>query len=186
MSWFGGEPLLGYKEIIELSTRLNAYAEENHIIYSSDMTTNGYLLSETFLDQLVNLAKVTNYQVTVDGSREGHEYQRVLRNGKGSYNKIIENLKNAAKTNLRFNIVIRLNVSKDNYKYIKDFLINDGAIFKNDKRFFLIFRNVGDWGNGEREGDYFVERLDNDISYSVIFLRNRTWISNRRYSNWPK
>ena len=124
VSWFGGEPLLGYKEIIELSTRLNAYAEENHIIYSSDMTTNGYLLSETFLDQLVNLAKVTNYQVTVDGSREGHEYQRVLRNGKGSYNKIIENLKNAAKTNLRFNIVIRLNVSKDNYKYIKDFLMH--------------------------------------------------------------
>ena len=167
ISWFGGEPLLGYKDILELSNRLIKYAQDHNITYLSDMTTNGYLLTDSVFKELVYTAKVKNFQITIDGSREGHDYQRVLRNGNGTYERIIDNLKKAAKTDLDFSIIIRLNVSKDNYIYINDFLLNDGFIFKSDKRFCLIFRNVGDWGNGEREGDYFVERFENDISYQL-------------------
>ncbi|MCR5255492.1 MAG: SPASM domain-containing protein [Acetatifactor sp.] len=167
ISWFGGEPLLGYREIIEISERLISFTSAHNIKYTSDITTNGYLLSYSVISELICKAKVNAYQITIDGSRHGHDKQRILKNGMGTYQKIISNLTEIVKSNLRFSIFIRINISKENYDYVSDFLLNDGLIFKSDPRFYLIFRNVGDWGNGDREGDYYVESLETDVSYDL-------------------
>lgn len=145
VSWFGGEPLLGYQEILNISEKLMTLANEYELIYTSDMTTNGYLLNEERLKKLVHDCKVTAYQITIDGAKEGHDYQRVLKNGGGSYNKILDNLIVASKTDLNFRITIRMNISQENYKYIEEFLVGDALNFKDDKRFNFSFQNVGDW-----------------------------------------
>lgn len=91
VSWFGGEPLLGYKEILKISEELIKYAKLIGVNYHSDMTTNGYLLNRTILNRLITQCKVTNYQITVDGSKKGHDNQRVLKNGQGTYERILKN-----------------------------------------------------------------------------------------------
>lgn len=174
VSWFGGEPLLGYKDILEISKELILYCKDNHIRYFSDITTNGYLLSPTIFSKLVNQCKITTYQITVDGTKTGHDNQRVLKNGSGSYDRIIKNIKSTIDTNFDFQVIIRMNISKENYNSILDFLKNDACIFKKDHRYKVLFRNVGDWGCGERSEDYSVKRFEKDLSFEFpkIALNN--------------
>lgn len=173
ISWFGGEPLLGYQEILNISEKLMILANEHGLIYTADMTTNGYLLNGERLKKLVHDCKVTAYQITIDGAKEGHDYQRVLKNGGGSYNKILDNLIVASKTDLNFKITIRMNISQENYKYIEEFLVGDAQKFKNDKRFNFSFQNVGDWGCGDRDNDYNVNIFNEDValSFSIKALK---------------
>lgn len=173
ISWFGGEPLLGYQEILDISENLMILASEHGLIYTADMTTNGYLLNEERLIKLVNDCKVTFYQITIDGAKEGHDYQRILKNGGASYEKILANLIVASKTDLNFMITIRMNISQENYKYIEEFLVGDAQKFKNDKRFNFSFQNVGDWGCGDRDNDYNVNIFYEDValSFSIKALK---------------
>ena len=46
--------------------------------HHSDMTTNGYLLNSR-TSRLVTECQVQSYQITVDGTKEGHDNQRVLK-----------------------------------------------------------------------------------------------------------
>src|SRR5262249_20711994 len=71
VSWFGGDPLLGYEAIEELGPQFVDIAEKHGIYYSSRITTNGYLLTP---DKFENLLKwnVRHYQITVDGVQEDH------------------------------------------------------------------------------------------------------------------
>lgn len=165
ISWFGGEPLLGYREILDISDILITYCNKNDILYSADITTNGYLLSPTVFSKLVNLCKITTFQITIDGTQKGHDNQRVLKNGHGSYRRVIDNLLSTINTSLSFQIIIRMNVSKENSEDVKNFLNTDAKYFKPDKRFKFIFRNVGNWGCGERVKGYEVEMFEKDISF---------------------
>ena len=164
-SWFGGEPLLGYKVIVYLSSKFQELAAKYNLDYVSDITTNGYLLDKRKLTCLVEVCKCVFFQITIDGNLESHDKQRVLKNGKGSFERIYANLLKAKETLLKFDIVLRFNVSKDNYKNVKDFMINEGVPFKNDKRFSMLYRNVGDWGQGDRKKGYEIERLSKEITF---------------------
>lgn len=167
VSWFGGEPLLGYREILDISKELIKLSSEFGIHYHSDMTTNGYLLNSRTLSRLVTECRIYSYQITVDGTKKGHDNQRILKNGHGSYERILKNLRNAQKLDLNFHILIRLNVSKENYLDVENFLVTDAQLFKNDKRFQLLFRNVGDWGCGDRKEGYEVKRFAEDVSFEL-------------------
>ena len=123
ITWFGGEPLL-YPEIIKsLSKKIISFCEEKNIIYTSNIITNGYLLTQEIADMLSDL-KVSKYQITLDGFKEDHDNTRCLINGNPTFDKIIENL-----TNIKINglIQIRQNIHKNNYKNIQEFknLIKD-------------------------------------------------------------
>lgn len=165
ISWFGGEPLLGFKTIVYLSKKFQELALKYIVNYSADMTTNGFLLDAKKLDFLVNESKCRLFQITVDGNKVSHDEQRILKNGKGSYERIYRNLLVAQSSNHKFSIILRFNVSKNNYKNVEQFIDKEGVPFRKDKRFYFLYRNVGDWGQGEREKGQEVERLDKDISY---------------------
>lgn len=167
ISWFGGEPLLGYREIIEISSYFIKYTKEKGIIYISDMTTNGYLLTPKIAKEIICSANVSVFQITVDGSKEGHDNQRILVNGHGTFDRIINNLQNLKNSNLQFNIILRFNVSAENYSNIKNFFKEEGKLFKDDNRFSFIVRNVGDWGQGDRAYGYEVERLEKDKVFEL-------------------
>lgn len=68
---------------------------------------------------------------------------------------------------MNFHILIRLNVSKENYSDVENFLVTDAQLFKRDKRFQLLFRNVGDWGCGDRKEGYEVKRFAEDVSFEL-------------------
>ena len=104
ISFFGGEPLL-----LE-NRRIIEYIVESkpNVIYS--MMTNGYYLEE-FCDVFKN-KKVECIQVTMDGSEEIHNKSRILKNGKGTFQKIMRGIHKALEC--KYPIRIRMNVNEKN------------------------------------------------------------------------
>ncbi|MEW6456917.1 MAG: radical SAM protein [Acidobacteriota bacterium] len=107
VSWYGGEPLLAMKQIEYLSSSFIDICNKNNINeYFSHITTNGYLLTRKNLNTLLKF-KINNLQVTIDGPEDIHNKRRVLKNGTGTYKRILTNLKYAISRNI--NITFRIN-----------------------------------------------------------------------------
>lgn len=112
LSFFGGEPLLYYDEImIPLLEYAYEMASKKGIEMKSNCTSNGYLF---------NLAKVKNLkhynfnfaQITLDGGKSFHDKTRTLHGGKGTFDKIVENIKILARENI--DVTVRINYTKEN------------------------------------------------------------------------
>lgn len=118
-SWYGGEPLLEYNRILELSKKFIKICEENDVEYSSSMVTNGYLLTKERLIQLIE-SKVYMIQITLDGIKSSHDSRRYLKNHGATFDKIISNLysyENIFKEYKEFQpIAVRMNVDRSNKK----------------------------------------------------------------------
>ncbi|AYG01414.1 radical SAM/SPASM domain-containing protein [Lactococcus allomyrinae] len=151
LSWFGGEPLLNLKIIEFLSDEVLKLARQNDLEYYSDITTNGYLLSPRIFQKLLNL-KVNNFQITIDGTQVYHDKQRLLKNGHGTYARIIQNLL-SIKKNITDDtvIILRTNVGKENYETMDENISNLISLFGDTENILLFFHNIGNWGEKEIE-----------------------------------
>lgn len=111
LDWFGGEPFLYFKDIIQpIILEAKTYAEKNNVEFESSFTTNGYLLTNEILDFCVqNSAK--SFQITLDGHKERHNQVRFTRPGANTYDKIVQNIKLAVIKGC--NVSVRLNISAD-------------------------------------------------------------------------
>lgn len=113
VTWYGGEPLL-YPEIIrDLAARIRHVTDTSGCELTMFMVTNGYLLTPElveFIDQI----GVVKVQITLDGLKEHHDARRHLRNGGGTFDKIIENLRLFDEYSIR--VDIRMNVDNENCK----------------------------------------------------------------------
>ena len=83
--------------------------------------------------------QIKTAQVTIDGPEEIHNRTRFLKNGEGTYRRIINNLLQA---NENLEVVIRVNIQKENIKYVPEFVdsLKQVGIDKrnNIKPYFLI------------------------------------------------
>jgi len=109
VTWYGGEPLLAMDIIERMSGLFTDLGREHRFNYGADIITNGYLLSSPVVDKLAEL-KVRMVQVTLDGPSRLHNKKRRLKNGKPSFETIIENLKYASN---KLSISIRINVDEN-------------------------------------------------------------------------
>lgn len=108
-TWYGGEPLLAMDTIAALTESFVDLGERYKFTYQSlGMISNGYLLSESVTDQLVEL-KIGEIQITLDGPARIHNKKRPLKNGRDSFETIIENMQYAAD---KLPIAIRVNLDK--------------------------------------------------------------------------
>jgi len=147
IEYFGGEPLINKNFIVELNQEVNNIfsSKSNNPVYS--MTTNGYLLNINLFKKLYAQG-LKNYQITLDGLEEDHNKTRILKNGKGSYFKIFQNLRRISSLNENYNfqITIRVNFS-DEYKSQERkvaFITEMRRYFRNDRRFNFRFRPISD------------------------------------------
>ena len=120
--WFGGEPTLATKEMLQLSEWAMSFCNNRSIKYSNSMITNGTLLKDNMIDVLRSM-NCFDLQITLDGDQEQHDKQRpyrvslpVLNNPKiiphSSFNAIIGNLPMLYEHGFRINL--RVNVGKNN------------------------------------------------------------------------
>lgn len=137
VNWYGGEPLLNFTAIKNLSRLFIAYCKRKKIVYMSFLTTNGYLLKQEIVEQFSDL-KIDAVRVTLDGGKKSHDRVRVLKGGEGTYSVIMKNLK-SIKTDIP--IEIRCNVSKNVLPYIKD-LKKDVNRLKKKKNVSLHFARM--------------------------------------------
>lgn len=163
VDWFGGEPLLAKNQILMISSELKTICRKNKKSYLSSITTNGYDLDYDSFVELLN-QNILFYQVTIDGNKKTHDKYRPLKNGKGTYERIIKNLidiKLHAPSYRTFRIVIRNNVSKRNQKECEEFSIWFNDFFGEDKRFQLFQFPIKDWG-GHR-----IEKMKEDLFQEI-------------------
>ena len=116
VTWFGGEPLLAPDIIESLSERLMALAEQRGGEYHAGIITNGYLLTQEIVDML-DRYKVKSAQVTIDGLGATHDASRPLANGKPTFERITNNLRNLK---IPFKVNVRHNVHEGNKAEIGD------------------------------------------------------------------
>jgi sulfatase maturation enzyme AslB (radical SAM superfamily) len=81
--------------VFETAAELHQYCQEQSINFSFGMVTNGINLTRERVQRLVPLG-FEHAQVTIDGDRETHNQTRPRRNGEGSYDCIMGNLREYA------------------------------------------------------------------------------------------
>lgn len=143
VNWYGGEPLLESETIKYLSEKFIKICNTRHLPYSAEMTTNGYLLNADMFDMLYKL-KIYTYMITIDGFKEQHDKVRFTSNGKGSYDVILNNLLRIRddKQYKFAHIIVRVNVSKDVFNKLDDFVSYVSSLFSDDPRFEITFAAV--------------------------------------------
>ncbi|MFJ3231110.1 radical SAM protein [Streptomyces sp. NPDC086787] len=112
---FGGEPLLNPRACRELLLRLGELAP-----VGASMVTNGVLLRATLARQLYD-AGLRSAQITLDGPPELHDRLRATRAGRGTFDRIVDNIAEAQQvTDLRFDF--RINTTPDALPGLKDLI----------------------------------------------------------------
>jgi len=118
---FGGEPLMNYEGIYCMLPKLKKICEENDVTLHVIMVSNGLLLTEERLKFLWehNLKLI---QITLDGAPEIHDTKRVFSNGKGTFKQTIQQLKLIKATVPDMQVVIRVNIDKENKETVLELL----------------------------------------------------------------
>jgi uncharacterized protein len=118
LSWFGGEPLLYFDEIVfPLSLHFKNCLEKNKLPFNQTITTNGYLICEKMIEKF-NGINMQSFQITLDGDREMHDNTR-NNDGMPSFDIIVKNIISLCKNLHNPNITLRINYTNEIIK--KDF-----------------------------------------------------------------
>lgn len=187
VSWFGGEPLLCMDVIAELSERLIKITKYYKKTYFSDITTNGYYLTVENLYKLLK-CNVINYQITIDGNEKFHNQTRPLANGQGTYETIMNNLKNIRDqvTTRIFTIVIRNNLTIESINEMEEFTKQLAMDFGSDNRFSFMFRRVGNWGGEDVKNmlDQIIE--DEDLLLLKLLESKEKLFISKQFTHFEK
>jgi uncharacterized protein len=163
VSWFGGEPLLATDVIERLSTQFQELCAEYGVSYVATLTSNGYGLDERTIDMLLARG-VKSFQITIDGTKECHDHQRLLKGGQPTYDRIVSNLQMLSTRSAEFLTIIRMNVGADNLPVVGQHIEEMKAMFGHDARFQMFFKNIGHWGG---EHDEEVDICSENISVKL-------------------
>ena len=112
MTWYGGEPLMDQESIWEISADAIAYCDAHNIRYTSMMISNGYNMTVPVAQKLKK-ARVSRVQITIDGDAEAHDSRRHLTSGRGTFGKIIDNIKAVTERRL-LKVSVRVNIDGNN------------------------------------------------------------------------
>lgn len=161
ISWFGGEPTLNSKAIIDISTHTKKVCDINEIKYSSGMTTNGYLLDKNLFDKFCSLG-IREYQISLDGEHVQHDSTRKLISGRGTFDKIWRNLESFKESKHEFDVILRIHITNKNIESIRKLtkLIKNNLLI--DSRFSVSIEKIKNLGKGLHNGGEYlsVENID--------------------------
>lgn len=145
LSWFGGEPLVAKDVVLRLSSYAHRLCESEGVRLSGGLTTNAYLLRKSLLEELLTYGQ-TFFQITLDGFGAVHDAVRKQAGGKGSFDRIWENLLDAKTVTGDFHIQLRIHVRRENVEHLPVLMRALGESFARDKRFTLDFEHLRDLG----------------------------------------
>lgn len=149
VTWFGGEPLTGIAGIRALTPHLRDICAEASARFRASVITNGLLLTPQMINELYHELGVRRLQVTLDGPREIHDRRRSLKNGTGTYDKIMDNLRTYAQDPIPdLQLHIRVNVDANNSLHLQELIQNiiDANLVRAITKLYIA--SVFEWGNG--------------------------------------
>lgn len=108
LSWFGGEPLLCFSEIVyPISMHTKRLCEEHNIPFYCDATTNGYKIDDAMVAKMWEIG-MSRLQITLDGDAARHNKVR-NENGEPSFDRIIHNIEMLCEKIDTIQIILRIN-----------------------------------------------------------------------------
>ena len=139
---FGGEPLLAMEQLKEFFTFFRQFSEKNGVAYHANLVSNGVLLDNDRLKILVDLCHVRSIQITLDGYKNTHDLTRKLKDGTPTFDRIVANIKNAARhvPKYKISLIVRINLEKSSYEDVEQIF----AEFEEEEKtnFYIYFRNI--------------------------------------------
>jgi len=170
ITWYGGEPLIASAAIEKYSNKLIRYCNDNNILYSSDIITNGLLLKEPIYRRMLAIG-ITSYQITLDGTKETHDKRRITKGGDGTFDLIFRNVVNFVKSDEykkhNVSIGLRINIDKtmvDEVDRLIDMVYDAGIV----KDVHFSFAPVFDWGGNNAD--------ENSFSHSDFAELEMNWL----------
>ncbi len=139
IAWYGGEPLIRRDLIESLSDRVMAHCEANGLIYDAMIVTNGYFLTADVARMLV-ARRVKTAQVTLDGLPSYHDQRRHLHSKKGTFARILDNLKEVATEVPALRLSIRVNIddrNRDDIEGLIDLMADEGLGGKDNLKMYF-------------------------------------------------
>src|SRR5690606_10385747 len=115
--FFGGEPLLNFdvvKELVEYGRKLEQETGKN---INFTLTTNTLLLNNEIMDFII--ANNISVVLSLDGRPEINDRNRVLNDGSGSYEQVVNNIKKMVSRN-PVSYYVRGTFTRDNLDFSQD------------------------------------------------------------------
>lgn len=149
LSFFGGEPLLGFGNIvIGIMTALSQVCSDNNVSLSVHFTTNAYLLTEDMLEQMQSFD--VSFQITLDGNENLHNTIRYTQKGEPTYATIVKNIKLALSKG--FSVGVRFNYTHQTLPVFIDTLSDFRSLSLEQKKLLNFnFQRVWQDKNGDAE-----------------------------------
>lgn len=160
INWFGGEPLLNWKAILEFCSMIPTDVMKKIKIDYLVVTNGIFLTNEIILKLYENGIK--KYQITIDGDKENHDKNRSSNKYDSTYDIIIKNIQAVMQLNLPIKFIIRVNITKtfDFYKFNSEEIKN---INKSGKVIFS-FHIARDFNNANIEN---IIKVEDDSEYLI-------------------
>ena len=141
IDWFGGEPLVNFKVMDLICTRLIEYG----VNYFSRIATNGYLFNEIMTEKDVQLWHLKRAQITIDGTEQNYNRIKAFTqsDGPSPFKRVLNNI--GMLLNAGIKITVRLHVSNDNVPDIRkliELIAEKFKNFKNTELLTLQFRHL--------------------------------------------
>lgn len=105
--WFGGEPLLGEKQIDRICDEL----EKRAVDFDARIVTNGSLITDALAEKMASKWRVWSAQLSMDGARADYE-KRKRYPSPGNYERVLENINTLTRHGV--SVSVRCNVDMDN------------------------------------------------------------------------
>lgn len=112
ITFLGGEPLMNRKDIYTVTEYAANLGKEKAVNVQFSITTNGTLVREEDAD----FFERHKFAVTIslDGLKEQHDSLRTMKNGTGSYDRIMKNIQPLLKKQKNMQVSARVTVTPDN------------------------------------------------------------------------
>jgi uncharacterized protein len=95
ITFFGGEPLLNLPVMYDMAERTWAASQARGVKQTMSIITNGLLLTPDVVNRMLPYG-LRGAKITLDGDKHTHDRMRPLRGGQGTFDRIIDNIRNVA------------------------------------------------------------------------------------------
>ena len=159
---FGGEPLQGFLK--EMNEELFSFAAEEG--YWVDVVTSGTTVDDYYLDLLTTYKNIIrDVDITLDGTKEVHDKQRVFRNQKGTYDKVKNTIDALLERDVR--VLSKQNIGITGLAQLQEHIYDQKAYgWYDNENFVHCINMIKEYGvvNADglvaNEGDYVAKLVD--------------------------
>jgi len=176
ITFYGGEPLMNMKPIERISSEMRGYCGDRGIKLELSIVTSGLLLTREVAERLRH-AGIRHLQITLDGDREAHDRRRLRSDGSGTFDAIMDNIRNLMDG---FYITISSNVDNTNKDAVYRLIDMVASDYAGKVRRFTFGPVTDDFQVARRNHTACPMTDDEDLVALVIYAAKHGFITDLR------